>query len=72
MISVGASVHVFCHEKSLVFGSTKVILGNKCHGTSVTESVFIRHSKKRGVYQLCWKEQGREHAKGFNIRQEAE
>jgi len=38
----------------------------------VAQSVFIRHRKGRGVYQLCWKEQGRERTKSFKTRQEAE
>jgi len=38
----------------------------------VAQSVFIRHRKGRGVYQLCWKEQGRERPKSFKTRQEAE
>ena len=42
------------------------------YGTSVAQSVFIRHRKGRGVYQLCWKEQGRERTKSFKTRQEAE
>ena len=38
----------------------------------MAQSVFIRHRKGRGVYQLCWKEQGRERTKSFKTRQEAE
>ena len=38
----------------------------------MAQSVFIRHRKERSVYQLCWKEQGRERTKSFNTRQEAE
>jgi len=38
----------------------------------VAQAVFIRHRKERSVYQLCWKEQGRERTKSFNTRQEAE
>ena len=38
----------------------------------MAKSVFIRHRKGRGVYQLCWKEQGRERTKSFKTRQEAE
>jgi len=38
----------------------------------VAQSVFIRHRKKRGVYQLCWKEQGRERTRSYSTRQEAE
>ena len=38
----------------------------------MAQSVFIRHRKGRGVYQLCWKEQGRERTKSFKTRHEAE
>ena len=38
----------------------------------MAQSVFIRHRKERRVYQLCWKEQGRERTKSFNTRQKAE
>ena len=42
------------------------------YGASVAQSVFIRLRKGRGVYQLCWKEQGRERTKSFKTRHEAE
>lgn len=42
------------------------------YGTSVAHSVFIRHRKDRNVYQLCWKEQGRERTRSFHTRHEAE
>ena len=42
------------------------------YGTSVAHAVFIRHRKDRNVYQLCWKEQGRERTRSFHTRHEAE
>ena len=42
------------------------------YGTSVARAVFIRHRKDRNVYQLCWKEQGRERTRSFHTRHEAE
>ena len=36
------------------------------------QAVFVRHKRERNVYHVVWFEQGRERAKSYPTRQEAE